>query len=239
MEKERPPLHGHRRGLMNCDAFDQPMTRTGRQPTLISIHPTLVPKPVIQSCSNDISIHVEGDRTNAAATAGKALQPPEIQVLDFGSQRVRQDKFDAATCGPPKTVCGVRAKRPVDDGPAVGEARSRIGQNAVKGIAKAQAGAAEQHFEANLLSLQSGLAEAREKLKAARSAEALVAREALPEARAGLKSIMAEYAQGRGDLAAVLESQHWVHDLELKLLQIKVDEQVALAGIERLIGGGQ
>ena len=104
--------------------------------------------------------------------------------------------------------------------------------------AEAQAGAAEQHHEANLLSVQSALAEAREKLKAARSAETLVARKALPEARAGLKSMMAEYAQGRGDLAAVLESQHRVHDLELRLLQIKVDEQVALAGIERLIGGG-
>ncbi len=104
--------------------------------------------------------------------------------------------------------------------------------------AEAQAGAAEARLEAAVLGVQSALAEAREKLKAARSAEALVARKALPEARAGLKSMLAEYAQGRGDLAAVLESQHRVHDLELKLLQIRVDEQVALAGIERLIGGG-
>ncbi|MCQ4191078.1 TolC family protein [Methylocystis suflitae] len=103
--------------------------------------------------------------------------------------------------------------------------------------AQAQAGAAEQHFEANLLSVQSALAEAREKLKAAQRAEALVAHKALPEAQAMLKSMMANYAQGRGDLAAVLEAQRRVHDLELKLLQLRVDEQVALAGIERLIGG--
>jgi outer membrane protein TolC len=103
--------------------------------------------------------------------------------------------------------------------------------------AQAQAGAAEQHHQANLLSVQSALAEAREKLKAAQRAEALVTRNALPEAQAGLKSMMANYSQGRGDLAAVLEAQHRVHDLELKLLQLKVDEQVSLAGIERLIGG--
>lgn len=103
--------------------------------------------------------------------------------------------------------------------------------------AQAQAGAAEQHYEANLLSVQSALGEAREKLKAAQRVKALVARKALPEARAGMKSVLADYAQGRGDLAAVLEAQHRVHDLELKLLQITVDEQVALAGIERLIGG--
>lgn len=103
--------------------------------------------------------------------------------------------------------------------------------------AQAQAGAAEQHYEANLLSVQSALAEAREKLKAAQRAEALVAHKALPEAQAMLKSMIANYAQGRGDLTAVLEAQHRVHDLELKLLQLRVDEQVALAGIERLIGG--
>lgn len=103
--------------------------------------------------------------------------------------------------------------------------------------ARAQASAAEQNYEVNLLSVQSALAEAREKLKATRRAEALVARKALPEARAGLKSILADYAQGRGDLAAVLEAERRVHDLDLKLLQIEVDEQTAFAGIERLIGG--
>ena len=54
---------------------------------------------------------------------------------------------------------------------------------------------------------------------------------------AALKSIAADYAQGRGDLAVALDAQHRVHDLELKLLQLELDEQTALAAIERLIGG--
>jgi outer membrane protein, heavy metal efflux system len=103
--------------------------------------------------------------------------------------------------------------------------------------ATAQLGAAEQRYEAALLDIQSALGEARERLKAARQADALVARKALPEARAALKSITADYAQGRGDLAAALATQHRVHDLELKLLQLQLDEQTMLAAIERLIGG--
>jgi cobalt-zinc-cadmium efflux system outer membrane protein len=103
--------------------------------------------------------------------------------------------------------------------------------------ATAQLGAAQQRYEAGVLDIQSALAEAREKLKAAQRAEALVARKALPEARAALKSIVSDYSQGGGDLGAALETQHRVHDLELKLLQVELDEQTALAAVERLIGG--
>jgi len=103
--------------------------------------------------------------------------------------------------------------------------------------ATAQLGAAQQRYEAALLDIQSALGEALARLKAARQADALVARKALPEARAALKSITADYAQGRGDLATALDAQHRVHDLELKQLQLNLDEQTMLAAIERLIGG--
>jgi outer membrane protein, heavy metal efflux system len=103
--------------------------------------------------------------------------------------------------------------------------------------ASAQLGAAQQRYEAALLDIQSALGEALARLKAARQADALVARKALPEARVALKSITADYAQGRGDLATALDAQHRVHDLELKLLQLQLDEQTMLAAIERLIGG--
>lgn len=103
--------------------------------------------------------------------------------------------------------------------------------------ATAQLGAAQQRYDAALLDIQSALGEALARLKAARQADALVARKALPEARAALKSITADYAQGRGDFAATLDAQHQVHDLELKLLQLELDEQTMLASIERLIGG--
>jgi outer membrane protein TolC len=103
--------------------------------------------------------------------------------------------------------------------------------------ATAQLGAAQQRYEAALLDIQSALGEALARLKAAQNADALVARKALPEARAALKSITADYAQGRDDLATALDTQHRVHDLELKLLQLQLDQQTMLAAIERLIGG--
>jgi outer membrane protein TolC len=103
--------------------------------------------------------------------------------------------------------------------------------------ANAQLSAAQQRYETALLDIQSALGEASARLKAARSAVALVAQKALPEARAALKSITADYAQGRGDLAAALEAQHRAHELELKLLQLQLAEQTMLAAIERLIGG--
>jgi outer membrane protein, heavy metal efflux system len=103
--------------------------------------------------------------------------------------------------------------------------------------AAAQLGAAQQRYDAALLDIQGAVAEARERLKAAQRGETLVARKALAEARAALQSLVAEYAQGRGNLAAALEAQHRVHDLELKRLRLELDKQTALAGIERLIGG--
>ncbi|MGH6812280.1 MAG: TolC family protein [Methylocella sp.] len=103
--------------------------------------------------------------------------------------------------------------------------------------ATAKLGAAQQRYEAALLDIQSALGEALARLKSARQADALVARKALPEARAALKSIIADNSQGRGDLGAALEALHRVHDLELKRLQLESDEQTALAAIERLIGG--
>ena len=103
--------------------------------------------------------------------------------------------------------------------------------------ATAQLGAAQQRYEAAVLDIQSALGEALARLKAARQADALVTRKALPEARAALKSVIADYAQGRGDLATALDAQHRAHDLELKLLQLQLDEQTMLAAIERLIGG--
>ncbi len=103
--------------------------------------------------------------------------------------------------------------------------------------ATAQLGAVQQRYETALLDIQSALAEATAKLKAAQRTEGLLARKAIPEARAALKSVVSNYSQGSGDLGAALEAQHRVHDLELKLLQVQLDEQMALAGIERLIGG--
>ncbi len=103
--------------------------------------------------------------------------------------------------------------------------------------AAAQLGATQQRYDAARLEIEGALGEAVAKLRAARTTEALLRREAVPQARAAFRTILANYGQGRGDLTAAINAEHQTHEVELRLLQTQLDEQVELAAIERLIGG--
>lgn len=103
--------------------------------------------------------------------------------------------------------------------------------------AQAQLGASQQRYEASVLDVEGALGEAIAKLRAAQTTEALLHRESLPQARAAFQAILASYSQGSGDLAAAIAAEHQEHDVDLRLLQVQLDEQVELAAIERLIGG--
>lgn len=103
--------------------------------------------------------------------------------------------------------------------------------------AAAQLGATQQRYDVARLEIEGALGEAVVKLRAARSTEALLRREAMPQAHAAFQTVLANYSQGRGDLTAAITAEHQMHDVELRLLQAQLDEQVELAAIERLIGG--
>jgi outer membrane protein, heavy metal efflux system len=103
--------------------------------------------------------------------------------------------------------------------------------------AAAQVGATQQRYEAARLEIEGALGEAVAKLHAARATEALLRKEAMPQARAAFQTVLANYSQGRGDLTAAITAEHQMHDVELRLLQAQLDEQAELAAIERLIGG--
>ena len=103
--------------------------------------------------------------------------------------------------------------------------------------AAATLGASQQRYDAAWLNIQGALAESVAKLQAARSTEALLRRQALPQARATMQSLLAGYSQGKGDLMAPIAAEHRSHDVELLLLKAELDQQVELAAIERLIGG--
>lgn len=103
--------------------------------------------------------------------------------------------------------------------------------------AAAKLGASQQMYDATLLEIEGALGEAVAKLRATRSAEALIRREALPQARATFQSVLANYSQGKGELEAAIAAEHQIHEAELTLLQTQLEEQVELAAIERLIGG--
>jgi outer membrane protein, heavy metal efflux system len=103
--------------------------------------------------------------------------------------------------------------------------------------AAATLGASQQRYDAAWLEIQGALAESLARLQAARSTETLLRRQALPQARASLQSLLAGYSQGKGDLAAPIAAEHRAHDVELLLLKAELDQQVELAAVERLIGG--
>ena len=103
--------------------------------------------------------------------------------------------------------------------------------------AAAQLGASQQRYDAARLEIEGALGEAVVKLRAARATEALLRREAMPQARAAFQTVLANYSQGRGDLTGAVAAERQTHEVELRSLQAQLDEQVELAAIERLIGG--
>jgi outer membrane protein TolC len=103
--------------------------------------------------------------------------------------------------------------------------------------AAAQLGASQQRYDAARLEIEGALGEAVAKLRAARATEALLRREAMPQARAAFQTVLANYSQGRGDLTGAVAAERQTHEVELRSLQAQLDEQVELAAIERLIGG--
>jgi len=103
--------------------------------------------------------------------------------------------------------------------------------------AAAQLGASQQRYDAARLEIEGALAESLARLRAAQATEALLRREAMPQARAAFQTVLANYGQGRGDLTSAVATERQTHDVELRVLQSQLDEQVELAAIERLIGG--
>lgn len=103
--------------------------------------------------------------------------------------------------------------------------------------AAAQVGATQQRYEASRLEIEGALGEAVARLHAARATEAILRKEAMPQARASFQSVLANYAQGRGELTGAVTAERQIHEIELRLLQAQLNQQVELAAIERLVGG--
>ncbi len=103
--------------------------------------------------------------------------------------------------------------------------------------AAANVAASQQRYDAVLLEIEGSLGEAKARLDAARQTAELLRKESLPQARATMRAVMAGYSQGRGDLGTAIEAERRIHDVELLALRADLDGAVALAAIERLIGG--
>ena len=103
--------------------------------------------------------------------------------------------------------------------------------------ATARLAATQLKYDAAAREIEGALGEAVARLKAARTTEVLLGREALPQARAAFQTVLANYGQGKGTLSAAIAAERQVREIEARVLQSQFDQQVELAGIERLIGG--
>ncbi len=103
--------------------------------------------------------------------------------------------------------------------------------------AAARLSATQQRYDATLLEVEGALGEGIARLEAARRTEALLRREALPQAQGAFRAVLASYGQGQGDLTASIAAEHRIHDVQLTLLRTELAAQTELAGIERLVGG--
>ena len=92
-------------------------------------------------------------------------------------------------------------------------------------------------MDATAAEIEGDLAEAVANFNAARRTQTLLYDRLLPLQQAAYRSLVSGYGQGRGELVAVFDAEHRLHDTSLELLRIETDAQTAVAAIERLIGG--
>jgi len=103
--------------------------------------------------------------------------------------------------------------------------------------ADANLGAEQARLAGRSAEVESELSQALAALSAAEEIGLARREQLVPQLNAAYKSSLAEYANGRGDLTMTLDAVHRLHDTQIDLLDTDVEGQVALAMIERLIGG--
>jgi outer membrane protein TolC len=102
--------------------------------------------------------------------------------------------------------------------------------------AEAMLAAANARREATLQRALGELGTALAQLEGAREMERLTETSLLPQTRVNLQAALAAYETGKVDFAALLEAERQVRQAQLSLLAAKVEAQMRLAEIERLIG---
>jgi outer membrane protein, heavy metal efflux system len=127
----------------------------------------------------------------------------------------------------PRLVAGVGIKIPLQWGV----------RDAQQHAAIAKKGAAQLRLDAMTLQIESDLVGALANLARAQRTAALLTTSVTPQSEAAYRSALAAYQNGKGLLAPVFEAAHEKFDVQLELLRVRMDEQTALAALEKLVGG--
>jgi outer membrane protein TolC len=134
----------------------------------------------------------------------------------------------------------------VDRDRDLGGYEARIGVNiplqwglrdAQKSQAMARVGAAEARLRASFAEIRSALERAYWGLETTRQVEANLRDNLLPQSELFLAAAQAGYQVGQQDLSDVLAAERRLRQARLDYLRVRLEQQLLLAEIERLIGG--
>jgi outer membrane protein TolC len=102
--------------------------------------------------------------------------------------------------------------------------------------AEAMVGAARSRSQNVANQLVGDLGEQLAMLEAARSTEALVTNQSLPQSELSLRSAIAAYENGKLEFTALLEAQRQIRKIRQDRLKAQAEAQMRLAEIERIVG---
>ena len=102
--------------------------------------------------------------------------------------------------------------------------------------AEAMVGAARSRAEALSRQLLADLAGNLSAFDAARRTESMIESRLLPQSELSLQSSLAAYENGKVDFATLLEAQRQIRKGRQELLKSRVEAQMRLAEIERILG---
>lgn len=105
------------------------------------------------------------------------------------------------------------------------------------GEAKAMSAAARQRRRAREVEIGNEVHEAFWSLEAARKVEKILVEGALPQAEIGFLAASKSYELGRAEMLDVLMSEQQLWKTNIDLLKVRLDQQMRLAELEKLIGG--
>ena len=192
-----------------------------------------------------------------------ALRPlPAVTALDAGDARAARARRTIRSCWPRQRACAgaeknrelTRRNRYPDFNVGVfpSQMGSRIttwgvmvevniplqqdSRRSQEAEAEAMVGAARSRAEALANQLVGDLGENLAALDAARSSEALVTNQSLPQSELSLRSALAAYENGKVDFATLLEAQRQIRKARQDRLKAQVEAQMRLAEIERIVG---
>jgi len=164
-----------------------------------------------------------------------AAEDAKLRGAEKGRELARRNRYPDVTLGLAPTQMGSR----ITSWGVMVEVNIPLQQTtrrAQEAEAEAMVGAARSRSQAVANQLVGDLGENLAALDAARSTEALVATQSLPQSELSLRSAIASYENGKLDFTALLEAQRQIRKARMDRLKAQAEAQMRLAEIERIVG---